>query len=44
MGDKYWTGDVGSYDVCKVTLRGDFYDARTFDGPWATLCTECYRS
>jgi len=40
---KYWMGDIGHCDICKAALRGDFFDARTYSGPWATLCLQCWK-
>ena len=41
---KYWTGDIGNCDICSIALRknGEFFDARTYQGPWATICQSCF--
>ena len=41
---KRWTGEPGDCDICHNQLIKDFYDARTFAGPWATMCKSCWRN
>lgn len=41
--DKFWSGDPDQCDICRKALVKDFYDAKTFDGPWATMCEVCWK-
>ena len=38
-----WLGDPGVCDICHESFNGEFVDGRTRIGPWAKMCTSCYK-
>lgn len=37
-----WTSE-SSCDFCRKPISGKLYDAKTKDGPWATMCEKCWK-
>jgi len=37
-----WIGS-SKCDFCGKQITGKLYDARTTDGPWATMCEKCWK-
>ena len=31
-------------DACSTAIEAHFYDCKTVHGPWANLCSECFRT
>jgi hypothetical protein len=43
MARKYWKGTPPlKCDICEEPIAKLFFDAKTTQGPWGTLCEECF--
>ena len=31
-------------DICHSQVGDEFFDAKTINGPWANMCTECFNT